>query len=249
MKTTTVWIGPLLLLVALTSPAWGDNPLGMTLTRQAPTEYTPGSSMEIQLTVAVTTTGEIRAMGLLEAVPEGWTFVSARAITGALPSITPSAGDTGTLAFAWIIPPALPCSFAYTVNIPADSHGQKSLSGHVDYRLEGPELSTDEAVTEIQEAGAEGEGEGEGEPDVHEIAGQLLDGFADGDTDHDGSLSLAEAQALIPTLTQQTFDLIDTNSDGKLSQAEAEGRRKPGHLRVQLPEEWTEVLRYARLSG
>jgi Ca2+-binding EF-hand superfamily protein len=45
------------------------------------------------------------------------------------------------------------------------------------------------------------------------------------DTDRDGSITLAEAQAGLPTLAQN-FAAVDADSDGKISAAELEAYRK-----------------------
>ena len=70
------------------------------------------------------------------------------------------------------------------------------------------------------------EGEGEGEPaegealTAEEIAQQLSDVFGDADSDDDGQLSLVEARALVPSLTEEQFAELDKNGDGFLSQRE-----------------------------
>jgi len=49
----------------------------------------------------------------------------------------------------------------------------------------------------------------------------LEDGFDDIDTNGDGQVSLAEAQAALPGLTPAVFALVDTNGDGQISADEA----------------------------
>jgi hypothetical protein len=44
--------------------------------------------------------------------------------------------------------------------------------------------------------------------------------FAAADTDTNGSVSLAEAQVLVPDLTQEAFTAADTSKDGTLDQTE-----------------------------
>ena len=45
--------------------------------------------------------------------------------------------------------------------------------------------------------------------------------FAEVDTDGDGQVSFAEAEAALPGLTQAAFDAADTNGDGQISKDEA----------------------------
>lgn len=45
--------------------------------------------------------------------------------------------------------------------------------------------------------------------------------FDDVDTNGDGEVSFAEAQAALPGLTQDVFDSVDTNGDGQISKDEA----------------------------
>lgn len=53
--------------------------------------------------------------------------------------------------------------------------------------------------------------------DAHDT---LADGFNDADADDSDTLTLAEAQTVIPTLTQLTFNALDTNADGVLGREE-----------------------------
>ncbi len=44
--------------------------------------------------------------------------------------------------------------------------------------------------------------------------------FSEADTDMSGGVTITEAQALWPEMTQEEFDAADTNADGQLDQAE-----------------------------
>ena len=50
----------------------------------------------------------------------------------------------------------------------------------------------------------------------------LEENFAGMDTNSDGFVSYAEAQAALPGMTQDVFYAVDTNGDGKVSHEEAE---------------------------
>lgn len=128
------------------------NPLGIHLSRQVPREYTPGTNMEVVISIycdAPDPNYPVTAIGLYEMLPPNWVFVSMRGITTEPPPIAPQPGTVGTLQFAWITPPAFPCTFAYTVQIPAGITGVKTISGQVEYRTNGPRLVSAPEITEI----------------------------------------------------------------------------------------------------
>ena len=92
-------------------------------------------------------------------------------------------------------------------------------------------------------------------PIVRSIRLQYLGlGFSQGDTDGDGALSQAEAQALIPDLDEASFDALDANDDGLLQESElvsasddtsdasgCVGSKKQGDWRKQLGD-WMGML-------
>ncbi len=106
-------------------------------------EYTPGSPVEITVVIGAFDPARLMALGLRETVPAGWEYVSIRGISGAAPPITPQAGDTPILEFAWITPPALPYTFAYTVRPPAGGGDTVFVSGQAEYRLEAGPINPD----------------------------------------------------------------------------------------------------------
>ena len=115
------------------------NPLGMVLMRTHAPAYAPGLSVEIVVTIEAASTEGLHAMGLYEALPEGWRFEGVNAGGNGLPAIVPVLGDGPQLEFAWIATPVLPCSFSYMVMPSEDSWGVKEIHGVLEYRLaEGP---------------------------------------------------------------------------------------------------------------
>ena len=78
--------------------------------------------------------------------------------------------------------------------------------------------------------------------DVNEIAAELNANFDGADTDDDGRLSMEEAQAIVPELTEAIFTEIDINIDGFLDQeelyiAETSGEPSEGEATEGEPEE------------
>jgi hypothetical protein len=66
------------------------------------------------------------------------------------------------------------------------------------------------------------------EPGVRDQAQGLLLGFDGADNNGDGVLSLAEAQAIRPSLSLTAFNQLDTNHDGGISRAELDAYLNPG---------------------
>lgn len=136
---------------------------GLAFTRQAGNNgvYSPGAPLDITISFTYSDAESIAALGLIETLPTGWTYVS---VSGSnAPSVSSFDESTGKLEFGWIsaLNPPVSFSFTYRVNVPEAETGAKELRGHAIYRTSGPELSTPEVVTSINEAGEEGEGEGE----------------------------------------------------------------------------------------
>jgi hypothetical protein len=101
--------------------------------------------------------------------------------------------------------------------------GEGAPEGVVEGSFEGEGEGSVEGVSEGEGEGSiEGalEGEGASEGESMDDASQLLQAFADSDTDDDGGLSLAEAQALLAGLSESDYLLLDTNADGYVNVAE-----------------------------
>jgi hypothetical protein len=125
------------------------NPLEVILYRQVPRQFSGGGQVEIVVNISVALPSPITAMGLYEQVPPGWTFAGMRGMTGDPPPISPEPGAMGPFQFAWITPPILPYTFAYTLNVPAEEGGLRVISGQVEYRTDGPRLVSAPAITEL----------------------------------------------------------------------------------------------------
>mgnify|MGYP002682510340 CR=1 FL=1 len=110
--------------------------------------------------------------------------------------------------------------------IPAEGEGELLPEGELPAEGEGEPNEGEPNEGELLEGEGEpveGEGEpNEGEPNMADLAQQLLDAFDDADTDGNGTINLVEAQALIPSMTQEQFNELDANGDGVLSLDELE---------------------------
>ena len=97
--------------------------------RTHPAMYSPSTTVNVTMTV--TYTGTLLALGLEDTVPEGWTFVSATGSGSVQTKNDP--GDSGKLEFYWITVPASPVTLTYTLQIPGASAGDKVFSGKAIY--------------------------------------------------------------------------------------------------------------------
>lgn len=122
-------------------------PLGMVLSRYHMDTYEPGKPLDITITIEGPDLEVLRAMGLEEDLPEDWLLVSVQGDAGVAPDIFPSSGAAPPFDFAWIMPPAPPCAFTYTVMVPESAWGQKELYGVLEYRIDGGALQAAPAVT------------------------------------------------------------------------------------------------------
>lgn len=61
-------------------------------------------------------------------------------------------------------------------------------------------------------------------------AGPALAGSVPGDTDGNDMLSLAEVQAMFPTVTEAVFTTADANHDGMLDEGELKAAQESGAI-------------------
>ena len=90
----------------------------------------------------ITYTGTLSSLGWSVLPPESvdgqhWSFGSE---SGDVHQVPPQAGDTGLFDFAWTSVPASPIAFSYTMNVPANATGDKSLIAMVKPRFNGVQL-------------------------------------------------------------------------------------------------------------
>jgi len=112
--------------------------------------FPPGKSIDIILSLAHAPGQTVRALGVEETLPEGWTFDAV--VSGKAPDLTPQRGSTGTLEFAWFNIPEFPTAFTYRVTAPVKQIGPCVIHGQALYRTTGPEERSPLAATELRPA-------------------------------------------------------------------------------------------------
>ncbi len=97
-----------------------------------------GDASEVTVTFTGVGAEPVSALGLVETLPEGWTFDSIVDATEP-PAVAPVQGDSGELNFAWIWPPALPAQVTYRIHSDSAKAGMAELVGKALYRTSGAE--------------------------------------------------------------------------------------------------------------
>ncbi|MCX5769395.1 MAG: PKD domain-containing protein, partial [Candidatus Hydrogenedentes bacterium] len=137
----------LLAVLCFTAGSWAQDTT-LTLTRDVPAEfYTPGATLDIQVTFAASGAQPVTALGLYETLPVDWTFDSI--VGGDVPQVNSSSDNL--VEFGWFMIPSFPATFTYRVQVPVGQAGAKQLSGYSEYRTGGGALYTATVITEIPE--------------------------------------------------------------------------------------------------
>ncbi len=124
-------------------PALSEPEAEITMTRQIANGGTavPGGTLTITILLEKKGAKTIRALGIQELLPDGWSFDGV--IEGAKPDLTPPPGRTPLLEFAWFNIPPFPISFTYRVKVSKDFKEVAEIQGQTLYRADGGELRTD----------------------------------------------------------------------------------------------------------
>lgn len=125
------------------------NPAQMILFHQHPEDYKGGKQVAVTVYISAFQWDGLTAMGLYETVPEGWNFRGARAIAGAMPSVLPAEGASGTLQFLWIEQSTAPITFQYVLDVPPRESGVRYFSGQVEYRQGDGALTSNVAFSQL----------------------------------------------------------------------------------------------------
>ncbi len=124
----------------------------VVLTRSHLVSYSPGSTLEVTLTIEVREDVDISAIALVETAPPGWVYTGVSSARGGLPALRPQSGTEGDLNFVWIQPPNFPYTFTYTLGIPLNAAGTATLQGHAEFRQgDGAAETTDTLSSSVQQ--------------------------------------------------------------------------------------------------
>ncbi len=110
-------------------------------------QFQPGATVEIMVSLVKQGNSPILAAGIVEHIPEGWTFDGM--IKGEYPDLVPAVGKTKELEFAWFQIPPFPAAFTYRLKTTAESTAPVKISGEALYRMNGPEYRTGLIVSEL----------------------------------------------------------------------------------------------------
>ncbi len=113
--------------------------------------YTPGDVVEVKVTLNKKKDDLVRALGLAETLPQGWTFDSV--IAGDHPDLVPPQGRENLLEFAWFNIPEFPTTFTYRVRSAAKDAGRAVITGQAVFRTDGPEYRSPKAHSTLQTNG------------------------------------------------------------------------------------------------
>ncbi len=125
----------------VTPPAAQDlAPTELRLSRSIAADgvYQPGAPVDVTLTLTSEGDDPVRAMGVVEHLPDGWTFDSV--VSGNRPDLSPPRGRDATLEFVWFNIPKFPTTFTYRLNVAPAVQGRHDITGEALYRTSGPEL-------------------------------------------------------------------------------------------------------------
>jgi len=129
-----------------TAPGAGDTKLTMMRELANGGAYQKGGTMDVTLTLASEGSEPVRAMGVVENLPDGWTFDGV--VSTDRPDLSPQKGRDKKLEFAWFNIPKFPATFTYRIKAADTLDGTRELTGEALYRTNGPELRSP-AVTSI----------------------------------------------------------------------------------------------------
>jgi PKD repeat protein len=136
-------------LITVTAPP-ADPVLSLARSLPGGGVYTPGATVDVTVTLSMTGVGTLRAMGMLETLPPGWTFE--QVVSGTPPNTVNPSGEFGDLEFVWFEIPTLPITFTYRIVAPLNGAATWVISGLVFYRTGGAELQSETVINTLTPA-------------------------------------------------------------------------------------------------
>lgn len=107
----------------------------------------PGRTLDITLFIEKEGSKPIRALGIQELLPDGWSFDSV--VSGEKPNLIPPKGRTPLIEFAWFNIPEFPLQLTYRVKVADNFNAPAEIKGQTLYRADGGELRTDVIVSPV----------------------------------------------------------------------------------------------------
>lgn len=122
----------------------------IVLTPSTTTVNPAGGSLTFTATISYTTTPSV--LGFNTTLPTGWSYLSTGGTN--VPAVTPTAGTTGLLGWAYTTTPNSPASFTFSVSYPANLSGLQPLSTSAVTRdsTESPPVTTSGPTVTLQGA-------------------------------------------------------------------------------------------------
>lgn len=111
----------------------------------------PGKTLDITLTLEKEGMKPIRALGIQELLPKGWTFDSV--VSEVKPDLIPPKGRTPTVEFVWFNIPEFPLQLTYRVKVADNFNVPGEIKGQTLYRADGGELRTEVIVSPVVPGG------------------------------------------------------------------------------------------------
>lgn len=126
----------------------------MVMTRTASsTTFVPGGTLDITLRLELRGGATVRALGIVETIPEGFTFVDL--LGGEKPEVFGGPGSGGKLELAWVTVPEFPITFSYRVKTSDSAIATRGFSGFAVFRCGGPEMRSDAVTTWVTQVPSE----------------------------------------------------------------------------------------------
>ncbi len=113
--------------------------------------FEAGGNVDVTVTLVKQGEEPIRAIGIVETIPEGWTYQEI--VSDERPDLTPSRGHAGQLEFVWFSIPEFPASFTYRLKAPQTGAEPGAIRGETLYRTGGPEMRTGKLESVLAPAG------------------------------------------------------------------------------------------------
>lgn len=126
----------------------------LTVSQTAPSTYTPGGTVDVQIAFAYTGGSPVSALGFRVTPPANWSFQAV--VSGEYPALMRT--DSSPWEFGYIIVPTLPFSVTIRMNVPPGEGGNRQISTQAEYRTTGSALFSNTASSTLGDGNATDKG-------------------------------------------------------------------------------------------